>query len=232
MLTYTSDGSVSTILLDDGKANALSVKMFAEINRALDRAESEQTAVLLGGRAGMFSGGFDLAVFKQGRDPLIEMLLAGARTAERLLAFPSPTVVACTGHAVAMGVFLMLACDLRVGVVQGPFKYAINEVQLGLTLPHFALELCRARLTPARFQLATITAEPHTPEQAVEAGILDYLVPADQLLSHAREKAAALAKLSRQAHYQTKLRVREQALSRLKAAIESDHQEWQVVLPV
>lgn len=230
MLTYTSDGVVSTLQLDDGKANALSVQMFQELNRALDRAEAEKTAVLLTGREGMFSGGFDLAVFKQGKEPLIEMLLAGARTAERLLAFPAPTVVACTGHAVAMGVFLMLCADLRVGVAGGSFKYAVNEVQIGLTLPRFATEICRQRLTPARFSLATVLAEPHTPEQAVEAGILDYLVPADQLLAHAHERATALARLPREAHHNTKLRVREGALSALRSAIESDHQEWRQVL--
>ena len=135
MVHYRSDGVVSTIQLDDGKANALSVEMFAQLNAALDRAEAEKTAVLLSGRQGMFSGGFDLAVFKQGKQPLIEMLSAGAKTSERLLTFPAPTVVACTGHAMAMGVFLLLCVDVRLGVGEGPFKYAVNEVQIGLTLP-------------------------------------------------------------------------------------------------
>jgi enoyl-CoA hydratase len=230
MLTYHSDGAVSTLTMDDGKANVLSVSMFAQIHAALDRAEEEKTAVLLAGREGMFSGGFDLAVFKQGKQPLVEMLTAGARTAERLLTFPAPTVVACTGHAVAMGVFLLLASDVRLGISQGPFKYAVNEVQIGLTLPRFAVELCRHRLTPARFSLATLTAEPHTPEQAMEAGMLDQLVAAEDLLESARARAAALAKLPRQAHLGTKLRVREELLSRLRAAIESDIQEWETLL--
>ena len=230
MVHYRSDGVVSTIQLDDGKANALSVEMFAQLNAALDRAEAEKTVVLLSGRQGMFSGGFDLAVFKQGKQPLIEMLSAGAKTAERLLTFPAPTVVACTGHAMAMGVFLLLSVDVRLGVAEAPFKYAVNEVQIGLTLPRFALELCRHRLTPARFNLATITAEPHNPEQAVEAGMLDYLVPAEQLAEAAQAKAVALSKLSREAHFGTKLRVREQVLAALRAGFEIDVQEWQKLL--
>lgn len=223
---YESNDVVGTIILDDGKANVMSVGMLQEINAALDKAEAEKTVVLLAGREGMFSGGFDLNVFKREKAEQLAMLKAGAETAERLLSFPAPVVVACTGHAIAMGVFLVLAGDVRIGVVNGPSKICVNEVQIGMTVPRFAVEICRQRLTPANFNRAVITAEPYNPQQAVEAGFLDYLVPVAELLSTAREKAVTMSKLVRDAHVATKRRARESTLTALRRAIQADIDDW------
>jgi enoyl-CoA hydratase len=225
---YSSDGVVSTIAIDDGKANALSVAVLGEINAALDRAEAEKTVVVIRGRQGILSGGFDLAVFKQERAAQIAMLTAGANLTARLLAFPAPTLIACTGHAIAMGAFLLLSADVRIGMSGMPFKIAVNEVAIGMTLPYFAIEVCRQRLSPARFNYATTTGDAHTHEQAREAGFLDEIVPAAEFDDTVRAKALALSKLVREAHTATKLRVRSQSLAALRQAIASDTQSWSV----
>ncbi|MGH8174664.1 MAG: crotonase/enoyl-CoA hydratase family protein [Steroidobacter sp.] len=226
LVRYESDGVISTITMDDGKANVLSVPMLQELNAALERAETDRTVVLLTGRQGMFSAGFDLAVFKETRTAQIAMLRAGAETAHRLLSFPAPVIVACSGHAIAMGAFLILSADVRIGVANAPFRICVNEVQIGMTLPRFAVEVCRQRLSPAHFNRALITAAPYSPEAAFEAGFLDHLAPAADLLTSAREKSLAASKLVRAAHTATKLRVREAALTALRHAIESDVEEW------
>ena len=224
---YESDGQVSTLTLDDGKANALSPAMLGDLNAALDRAEADRTVVLITGRAGMLSAGFDLGVFKQGGEAPLEMLKAGARLSERLLSFPAPTMIACSGHAIAMGAFMLLCADVRIGIAGGPFKIAVNEVAIGMTLPRFAVEVCRQRLSPVAFNFAPLTAEAHSPEQAREAGFLDYLVHASDLMTAARERATALAKLVRESHTASKRRLREQTLAVLRRAIELDIQEWE-----
>ena len=226
LVKYECNGAISTITLDDGKANVMSVPMLEQLNRALDRAQADRSVVLLAGRQGMFSAGFDLGVFKQGKAPSLAMLTAGAQTAERLLSFPAPVVAACGGHAIAMGVFLLLATDVRIGVAGGQSRICVNEVQIGMTVPRFAIEVCRQRLAPAHFNRAILTAEPYNPQQAVEAGFLDYLVPAAELLSAAHEKAVALSKLDRKAHAATKRRTRESTLAALRRAIEADIEEW------
>jgi enoyl-CoA hydratase len=226
LLRYTSDGLISTITLDDGKANVLSVEMLGQLNAALDRAESDKCAVLITGREGMFSGGFDLGVFRSDREQVFRMLRAGAELTERLLAFPAPVVGACSGHAIAMGAFLLLSTDVRIGVKGGPFKIAVNEVQIGMTLPRFAVEVCRQRLTPAAFNRALITAEPHDHDRALEAGFLDYVAPAAEFQEAARGRAQALASLVRDAYIATKRRVREQTLTALRKAIELDLADW------
>ncbi len=133
--------------MDDGKVNVLSIPMLGEINAALDQAESAGAVVVLTGRDGRFSGGFDLAVLRAGGPDALTMLRGGFDLAERLLTFPTPVVVACSGHAIAMAAFLLLSGDYRIGAA-GPFKITANEVAIGLPMPMAAIEICRQRLTP------------------------------------------------------------------------------------
>lgn len=227
LLRCQREGPVTTLALDDGKANVMSVAMQTAINDALDRIQADGTALLIVGRPGMFSGGFDLAVFKRSPLEQFAMLKGGAELAYRLLAFPAPVVVACTGHAIAMGVFVVMAGDVRLGIAGGPYKICLNEVQIGLTLPRFAIETCRQRLAPADFNRASITAEPYAPEQALTAGFLDVLVPADQLVAAAFERASALAKLPREHYVATKQRIRQEALTRMQTGMAADIGDWQ-----
>ena len=221
LASYEHSEGISTITLDDGKVNAMSVPMMQEINAALDRAEEHQSVVVLTGRQGVLSAGFDLAVFKQGMEPLLEMLRMGATLNERILSFPFPVVVACSGHAIAMGSFLLMCADVRVGA-DGPFRIGMNEVAIGMTLPYFAVEIARQRLTPAYFNRAAILAEMYSPQEAINPGFLDRVVAADQLSGTARTTATALSKLDMPAHSATKLRVRGAALEALRQAIDSE----------
>lgn len=222
---YEDAGSFGTIVMDDGRANVMSIEMLEALRGAFDQAEAAKKAVLLCGREKIFSGGFDLATFQKGKEPLFNMLKAGAETAERMLSFPYPIVIACSGHAIAMGVFILLAGDYRIGA-HAEYKIHANEVEIGMTLPRFAVEMCRQRLTPAAFNLTTTIAEPWTPDEALKAGFLDRLVPREALLVAGREKAASFARLNMDAHTATKQRVREEALKRLREALEVDVEEW------
>lgn len=225
LVRYETRDGISSITLDDGKANVLSPQMFRAVNEAFDRAEADNNVVLLSGRPGVFSGGFDLGVFKQDRAAQFEMLKAGALLTERLRSFPAPIVTACTGHAIAMGVFTMLSTDFRIGV-EGAFKIWVNEVHIGMTVPRFAIETCRQRLAPSHFHRAVVTGELHTPQQAREAGFLDELVPASELMKAARQKALALAGMGRKDYVATKRRAHDVALKVLREAINQDIEDW------
>jgi enoyl-CoA hydratase len=220
-VTYELSGSVAAITMDDGKVNSLSPRMLAELGAAFDRAETDGAVVMLGGREGRFSAGFELSVFRQGDEAVREMLFAGARLAERILSFPNPVVVACSGHALAMAAFLMLSADVRIGI-EGPYKIGLNEVTIGLTVPHFGIEIARQRLAPAHFNLALTTAYIYSPAEAVAAGFLDRAVPAADFKAVSRATASALTRLDMKAHAATKQRAREGALKALRAAIQAD----------
>ena len=221
LVAYKLEHPICTITLDDGKVNCLSPQMLGEINAALDRAEKDRAAVVLAGRKGKFSAGFDLAVIGRGGSDAVDMLINGFRLAERLLSFPMPVVIACTGHAIAMGSFLLLSADYRIGA-DGAHKIGANEVAIGMTMPRFGVEICRQRLAPAHFHRAVISAEIYSPAGAVEAGFLDRVVLEDELIAAARDKATALAGLNMPAHTATKLRARDKALQAVREAIEAD----------
>jgi len=224
VVTYETDGPIATVAMDDGKVNALSIEMFRQLNEALDRAAADKAIVVLTGREGIFSAGFDLNVLRGGGPDAVPMLQAGFKLAERMLSFPTPIVIACTGHAIAMGVFLVLSGDYRIGV-DGQFKIVANEVAIGLTMPRAAVEICRQRLTPACFNRAVILAEPFSPQDAVTAGFLDRVVDAAEVHSTARDLAIQLAGLDMTAHAGSKLRARANALSAIRAAMRDDDSE-------
>lgn len=223
LVSYDLADGAATIAMDDGKANALSPAMQAEINAAFDQAESDgdAKAVILTGREGRFSAGFDLGILGAGGEEALGMLMGGFTLSERLLSFPKPVVMACNGHAIAMGVFLLLSGDYAVGTA-GPYKIVANEVAIGLTMPRAAVEICRNRLAPAHFNRAVLTAETYTPEGAIAAGFLDQVVEADRLMTAAQEAAARLAGLNMAAFAATKLRARAGALAAIRAGIEAD----------
>jgi len=221
LVTYEAHDSIATITMDDGKMNVLSPAMFAALGGAFDRAAKERAVVILTGRDGVFSAGFDMRVLSAGGRDAADMVRTGFELAERILSFPTPVVVTCTGHALAMGVFLVLSGDYRVGAL-GAHKIGANEVAIGITMPFFGVEICRQRLAPAHFHRAVVNAEIYAPEDAVAAGFLDRVVPAAELRDVARSAAVRLAKLDPTAHAASKLRARDQALKAIRSAIETD----------
>ncbi len=221
LVTYQLDRGVATITIDDGKANVLSFDMLAAINEALDRADADDAIVILSGRQGIFSGGFDLQVMRAGGAETARLVEEGFVLGIRLLEYRSPVIIGCTGHAVAMGSFLLLCGDYRVGV-DGPFRIVANEVAIGMTMPFTAIEFCRQRLTPAAVNRAVILAEPFSPADACAAGFLDRVVPADALSATTASLANDVAGLDRHADAATKTRVRAGAIKAIREALEHD----------
>ena len=221
LVSCAVDGGVAVVQLDDGKVNVLSPAMQAEINAALDQAEEAGAVPVLTGREKVFSAGFDLATLRGGGPAGRDMLRGGFELAERILTFPRPVVMACSGHAIAMGLFLTISGDYRLGAA-GPSRLTANEVAIGLTLPQAAIDVCHLRLHPAYLSRVLGLAEVFDPDAAVAAGMLDRVVPAADLLDEARAVATQLALLDPDAHRATKLRVRAAGLAALRASITSE----------
>ena len=222
LLTIREEPTATVVTLDDTKANALSYEMLSAIDGAIDTAVERGLPVVLAGREGIFSAGFDLKVMTGG-DPSArtEMVFAGFELAHRLLDLPLPVVVACTGHAIAMGAFLLCTGDRRIGAA-GEFRIGANETALGIVMPQFAIELTRGRLTPAAFDRALLTGELVAPDAAEAAGFLDEVVPAAAVLDRARATADQLAAFDLEVYAGTKRRVRAPWLAALRAAIDAD----------
>jgi enoyl-CoA hydratase len=222
-VSLTIENDVALIRMDDGKANAINFDMLAALNDALDKAEAGAKAIVLAGRDGRFSGGFDLKAFATiGADGVAKMLDQGGELLLRLYGGPLPVVAACTGHAIAMGTFILLACDTRVGA-DGDFKIGANETINGMNLPIFALELARARLSPAHMTRAMVQAFIYDPKGAVEAGFLDMAVAPEAVEAQALAIAGQLALLPTGAYAWNKTAMRKATLDRINASIGAHH---------
>ena len=226
-VSYRRDESVAVITMDDGKVNALGPAMLSEINTALDSAEADDAgAVVIAGNDRVFSGGFDLKVFRSGDVAAsIEMLAAGFTLSHRLLSFPKPVVAACTGHAIAMGSFLACSADHRIAAPG--YNFQANEVAIGMVLPYPALEIMKLRLTRSAYQQAVGLARTFFGDTALAGGWVDELVMPDLVLERACEAAQVFATtLDARAHHACKMRARQETLDAIRAGIDNLHTEF------
>jgi enoyl-CoA hydratase len=195
IVRYELDGDVAVIRIDDGKANALSHTVIDAIEASLHRANAEAKAVVLVGREGKFSAGFDLKTMTAGPEQAIGLLKAGIELAHSVFLSPIPVVIAATGHGLAMGAILLMAADLRIGA-EGPYKIGMNEVRIGMPVPRSALAFAENRLARTELVQSIQLATVYDPAGAVATGFLDQVVPLDQVeataLDAARELAEAL----------------------------------------
>lgn len=223
-VNYTAENSYAVITINNGKVNAISQEVIDELNDAFDQAEAAQKVVILTGKNGIFSAGYDLKTMNKSPESAKALVMNGSKLIYRMLSFRLPIIAACTGHAVAKGAFLLLGCDYRVGV-EGDFKIGLNEVMIGMTMHNAGIVMAKARLAPVFLERSVINAEMYNPKEAIIAGFLDRVVPQEYLLPTATKIAELFGKLNLRAHAETKLKVRKHYLADLKQAIELDSKE-------
>lgn len=223
LISYHLEDGIATLTLSNGKVNAISPEVIAALNAALDQAVTDRAIVIVTGQPGILSGGYDLKVMTAGPKEAVALVTAGSTLARRLLSHPFPVIVACPGHAVAKGAFILLSADYRIGV-DGPFSIGLNEVQIGMTMHHAGIELARDRLRRSAFHRSVINGEMFDPKSAVDAGFLDKVVSAEELQGAALAAARQLKKINMLAHKNTKLKVRKALLEALDNAIIQDQE--------
>ena len=218
-----TDG-VAVVRVDDGKANAISHRVIEQLHAALDTSAREATAVAVLGREGRFSAGFDLSVMREGGDASRDLVRAGGELLVRLFTHPQPTVAAVTGHALAAGAMLALACDTRLGAAGVEAKVGLNETAIGMALPWYGIRLGEARLSVRHRQRAILQAEVYDMGGAVDAGYLDELVDGD-VTAASVERARRLGELPARAYAETKRRLRQAVADELLAGLDADMAE-------
>jgi len=220
-VTYTLKDGVAVIAIDDGKANALGTQIWASLNDSLDRAEKDDAVVVLTGREGMMSGGFDLKEMRAGPKEAMILTSRGSKFARRILAHPRPVVMAASGHTIAMGAFLALACDYAI-IQAGDYKIGLNETMIGMTMHNFGIELARAMLANNYLNRCVVNAEIFNPKGAVHAGFFDRVVPAEQWPMAIPMAGQMFGQLDKNAFRGTKIRSRKALFAILDQAIEDD----------
>ena len=220
MVRYELIENVAVLHFDDGKANVIGFESVAALHAGLDRAEEDEAgAILVSGRPGRFSAGFDLNVGRADPAKMVELGRGGAEVGYRLFTSRVPTVAAISGHAIAMGAILGCCFDLRIAAA-GDFKIGLNEAALGARLPGWALVPIKARIPPTHLVRAAALAEFFTPGEAVAAGFVDRVVEPDTLFETAFAAAAEFAKLDSRTYNALKRSIRPDAIEEFRKAID------------
>lgn len=217
--TLEIKNDIALITLDDGKANAISLAMLEAINTALDEAETSARVIILTGRPERFSAGFDLKFLASAApEDLRRLVNGGGRLALRLFTSKQPIIIAATGHAIAMGAFLLLGADTRIGA-RGAYKIGANETLNDMTLPGFGVEFPRARLNPTHLTEALVQARLYSPDEAVSAGWLDRVVEPGELHAAAIAEAERLKPIANGAYWRNKILARQPAIDAIRPTL-------------
>jgi len=219
--TDVRDG-IAVLSLDRPRANAFSPELVAELSSALAAQTSARAVVLTSAVPGMFSAGWDLRLLVDAERPAMEEFVAAyCELVRQVFVFGPPVVAALPGHAVAGGLIAVMGADERLAA-EGKGKLGLSEVVLGVSVPQCLMEPFRHVVGARQMERLAATGENLGVDQARAIGLVDAVVPAEELLDRAVERARVLAGLSGAAYAAIKRRSRAAAIARFDQARDHD----------
>ena len=231
LATLESKDDVSIITIDDGKANVFSKNMIDAFNECLDNVPTDKGSLIITGREGMFSAGFDLKVISSGDiEKIRDMTLNGFKLLARIFSFPRPVLAACSGHGIALGTFLLCCCDYRIGI-KGEYMVGANEMRTNMVIPTPILELIKFRVTQSYKYRAVLGGEMFALEDATKTGIIDEITESNNLMNTAMEKAKDLSTMGNPSYSLTKELFIAETLKKINDAIDSLDSDPKPVIP-
>jgi enoyl-CoA hydratase len=231
LATLESKDDVSIITIDDGKANVFSKNMIDAFNECLDNVPTDKGSLIITGREGMFSAGFDLKVISSGDiEKIRDMTLNGFKLLARIFSFPRPVLAACSGHGIALGTFLLCCCDYRIGI-KGEYMVGANEMRTNMVIPPPILELIKFRVTQSYKYRAVLGGEMFALEDATKTGIIDEITESNNLMNTAMEKAKDLSTMGNPSYSLTKELFIAEPLKKINDAIDNLGSDPKPVIP-
>jgi enoyl-CoA hydratase/carnithine racemase len=193
------DGAVGIVTIDKPPVNALSAQVIAGLEQAFDELAADEgvrAVVLRGAGDRAFVAGADISEFPSLGDEVREEGSARGiqKLADRIEAFPKPVLVAIHGWCLGGGLETALACDIRVAAEDA--QLGQPEIKLGLLPGGGGTQRLPRVVGPARAALMNMTGDPISGSQAYEWGLVERVVPREQLLDTALELARTLAERS------------------------------------
>jgi len=222
--------SVAVLRLEHGKANALDLELLRELRLQLENLPGEARAVILTGTDTIFSAGIDLPrLLDEGVDYVDPLITALNDLLERFVGLSLPVVAAVNGHAIAGGFVLACACDVRL-MASGPGKVGLTELRVGVPFPPTVLAIVGAVVGRRELREMVYRGRLYPATEAAQRGMVDELVPPDELLDRAVETATELGAVAPRAFALTKRQLLEPTLrhlERLEASFEDEvRQMW------
>ena len=218
--TLTQDNDISIIKLDDGKANAFSYDMLTQVNELLAKVPRDSGALVITGRDGLFSGGFDLKTLAAGdMEKITKMVHLGYRLLLELYSFDRPIIAAVSGHSIALGLFVTCSADYRVAI-DGKYICQANEVRNNMDIPTQIMEILKARVNKNYFYPAVFHSDAYSVQDSIEVGFIDEVVPQTEFMDRVMEKAKELATLPHPFYANTKKSAQDDVRQKISDAIE------------
>ena len=218
--TLSKENDISIIKLDDGKANAFSFDMLSQVNDLLKKVPRDSGALVITGREGLFSGGFDLKTLATGdMEKITKMVQLGYRLLLELFSFDRPIVAAVSGHSIALGLFVTCSADYRIAI-DGKYVCQANEVRNNMDIPTQIMEIIRARVNKKYFYSAVYHSDAYSVQDSIEVGYIDEVVSEDQFMERVMEKAKELATLPHPFYANTKKTAQDDVRQKIADAID------------
>lgn len=215
-----ADDGVVTLTLDDGAKNTWTPAAFQALIDAFDGL-GDARAVVLAGNGEIFSAGLDVKFMASaGREAMRDLLVLFGRALTKVWVHPTPTVCAATGHAVAAGTMMAMACDHAVASESG--WWGLIETQIDFEMPDFGTILSRHNVRSDRLEDLILPGARVDAATAVEVGFADELAPLDEVVARAQTRAAELAALPPRAYAGTKRRLRQADAEAILAGLDAD----------
>lgn len=196
MLEVSMREGIAEIELQRPPANAFNLAFVESLlNTHEETIKNGALAIVIKGKEGLFSAGLDVPeLISQSRNSMLVFWGKFFDLMYALMASPIPTIAAVTGHAPAGGAVLALHCDYRIAAA-GNFQIGLNEVQVGLVVPPPVMRVLQYTVGTRRAALMAISGQMFTMDEALQIGLVDELVPVDQVVERARTYAMELLKL-------------------------------------
>lgn len=212
MQDYTSlkvevaDG-LATVEIANGKVNAIDTQLSEDLLAAFTALETDETVsgVVLTGRPGCFCAGLDIMHMAGFTDETLRKFWhANLGALRAMVRLSKPFVCAVTGFAPAGGTILTLTADYRIMATGAKHTMGMNEFNMSLQIPQMFGEIYAAYLGEHRAWAAVQQARMFTAEQALEVGLVDEVLPEDEVLARAQEYCRKLMNVYAPAYATTK----------------------------
>ena len=211
---------IAVLSMQRPPANAVDIALLTQLAATLRELEqrSDVAAMVLTGAGKAFSAGLDLKLVPTyDRAQQNELLCILNQALYQLYAMPIPTVAAVNGHAIAGGLVLALACDMRVAV-ESSALFGLTEVRAGVPFPVAAMAIVQAELSPATARELVLGGKNHESRRALALGIVDGLQSAQQVVARSQAVARELAAAPRESYGRIKRQLRHVAIAEIEHA--------------
>jgi enoyl-CoA hydratase len=225
MLSWELRDAIAVITFDHPPVNALDLEVLKAIRHTLNEVDAaEPRAAVLTGTGSVFSAGADLVRVLEGDgDEIREAILYLGRAFRSIFTFPRPLVAAVNGHAIAGGAVIACACDHRVAA-EGDARIGLAELRVGVPFPADALEIVR-NATGRHFEEVVLFGRNYGVQDALQRGLVDEIVAADEVLPTALRRAEKLAAIPQAVYRLNKQAMRGPVVERIESYREANDAE-------